>query len=145
MGPTGFFSLATPTDLLAKLEVDYARLQAAPATSVEAQYAAFDFFVTAWHMADWLARSKGQTLSSYRAYADASIVDDLCNGAKHFRLDQSRHGTVSGTRSAGAFDPAIFDSKIFDVARLVVDLGDGTSVDVLDLAKRVLGHWRQAV
>ena len=141
----GFFSLQTPKDLLAKLEVDYERLRVVEATSIDSQYAAFDFFVTAWHMADWVARSTGRTLGTCRTYADASMVDDLANGAKHFRVDPNRHATVSATGSAGAFDPAIFDSAVFAVARLVVDLADGTTVNVLDLAKRVLDHWRQAV
>ncbi len=45
-----WFELRTPADLLAKLKADGERLRAEPADS----HAAFDFFVTAWHLADWV-------------------------------------------------------------------------------------------
>jgi hypothetical protein len=141
----GYFSLRTPGDLFVKLESDFGRFKAADPTSAEAQYAAFDFFVTALHMADWTSRVAGGSISSHRAYPDGPLVSDLGNGAKHFRVDPKRRTTVSSTGSAGFFDPSIFDPAIFDVARLVVDLEDGTTVDALDVAQRVLDHWRRVV
>lgn len=138
----GFFSLRTPRDLLAKLESDHDRLRAAASTSVDAQYAAYDFFVTAQHLSDWQSHAVGGSLSSHRAYADGALVDDVASGAKHFRVDPKRHGTVSDTRSAGAFQADAFQSDAFDVARLVVDLEDGDTVEVTDVASRVLAHWR---
>jgi hypothetical protein len=47
----GVFELRTPEDLLGKLRVDLKRLEADPLD----QYAAFDFFVSASHMPDWLS------------------------------------------------------------------------------------------
>ena len=46
----GFFELQKPADLLAKLRHDYKRLQSMPTDT----YAAYDFFVTGYHMLDWL-------------------------------------------------------------------------------------------
>jgi hypothetical protein len=46
----GLFELRTATDLLAKLERDLIRLQS---NRLDGD-AAFDFFVTAYHMLDWL-------------------------------------------------------------------------------------------
>lgn len=139
----GFFSLRTPHDLLEKLESDFTRFKTADATSVEAQYAAFDFFVTALHMADWMPHGAGGSIPSHGAYPEGSLVYDLGNGAKHFRVNPAQHTTVSNTGSAGLFDPAIFDPAIFDVGRLVVDLEDGTTVDALSVAQRVLDYWRK--
>ena len=139
----GLFSLRTPEDLLAKLEADLRRLQEAEPTSVEAQYAAFDFFVTAEHLADWLSASTGASKSSLRAYPDGALVSHVANGAKHFRVD--RHDAVSGTRSAGIFDPAMFDPAIFDVGRLVIDREDGSQIDVTEVARRVVDHWRAKI
>ena len=96
----GFFSLRTPKDLLAKLEADYDRLRDAIPTSVVAQYAAFDFFVTAEHLVDWQSNAAGGSLKSHRAYPDGALVWDVASGAKHFRLVDPKHTTVSYTRSA---------------------------------------------
>ena len=46
----GFFDLRSPVDLLDKMRRDFKRLRAAPKDT----YAAFDFFVTASHMHEWL-------------------------------------------------------------------------------------------
>ncbi len=56
-GFRGFFALRTPQDLLAKLRHDHARLVDNPIDS----YAAFDFFVTANHLVDWIWPSATRT------------------------------------------------------------------------------------
>jgi hypothetical protein len=142
----GIFSLRTPKDLREKLEADFKRLRAANPTSVDAQYAAFDFFVTAEHLPDWLFRSIGGTLSQHRTYTDGLLVSHLANGAKHFRVEDKRHTTVRDTRpQAGIFDPNIFDPSIFNVPRLVLDLEDGMTIDVLKVAERIVDHWRRSI
>jgi hypothetical protein len=49
---TGFFELQSPLDLLNKMEADYARLSRNPLDT----YAAFDFFVAAAHLPEWLGK-----------------------------------------------------------------------------------------
>jgi len=142
----GFFSLRTPRDLLSKLEADFARLRAADPISIDAQYAAFDFFVTAEHLPDWLSRSIGGSLKHHRAYTEYAIVSHVANGAKHFRVDTGRHTVVRDTRAhSGTFDPRVFQASEFDLPRLVLDLEDGSVVRVLEIAERVMNHWRQSV
>jgi hypothetical protein len=142
----GFFSLRTPKDLLRKLESDFARLQAADPTSAEAQYAAFDFFITAEHLPDWLLHSTGGSKTQYRAYPEGALISHIANGAKHFRVDVKRHNTVRDTDArAGAFDPRVFDRSVFDVPRLVIELENGAAVDVLDVASRVVAHWQSHI
>jgi hypothetical protein len=142
----GFFLLRTPKDLREKLEADFNRLRGADPTSLHAQYAAFDFFVTAEHLPDWLSRSTGGSLTSHRAYPEGALVSHVANGAKHFRVDIDRHTTVSDTRStAGAFQANTFQSSAFQVARLVIDLEDGTTVDVLEVSTKVVDHWRKSI
>lgn len=141
----GLFSLRTSKDLLTKLESDFNRFKNAEATSIEAQYAAFDFFVTAEHLADWMSNCTGDSLSSYRAYPDGSLVSHVANGAKHFRVTHMNHKTVSDTHSAGAFQANAFQENAFDVARLVIDLEDGSTENALDVALRVVNHWRKIV
>ena len=138
----GVFSLRTPEDLLAKFDADSRRFRAAHPTSLEAQYAAFDFFVTAEHLVDWTAAATGESKSSLRSYGCGSLVSHVANGAKHFRADIRRQHTVSQTGSAGAFQAGAFQPDAFDVERLVIDLEDGSTVSVADVADQVLVHWR---
>jgi hypothetical protein len=45
----GVFDLRSPEQLREKLEADFKRVLGDPLDS----YAAFDFFVTAWHLVEW--------------------------------------------------------------------------------------------
>lgn len=141
----GFFSLRTPHDLLDKLEFDYKRLTEASTESIQAQYAAFDFFVGAEHMPDWLKYTKGGSLNLYRDYPEGPIVSHVASGAKHFQVTKPQHTSVKNTESnGGIFDPDIFDADIFDCdSSLVIELENGVKEDVIELANRVLLYWQE--
>ena len=138
----GFFELRTAKQLFEKLESDFERLKALPPISKEAQYAALDFFVTAEHLPEWVARGTGANLLALRGYADGPLVSHIANGAKHFRVDPNRHSAARDTQAhSGAFDPDVFANGTFDLDRLVVEHEDGQSEDLLDLVGRILHHW----
>jgi len=140
----GFFSLRTPSDLLFKLEADYARLCQAEPTSKAAQYAAFDFLVTAHHLADWSAEARGGALKEWRSYPDAALLGHIANGAKHFRVQ--RHHVAKDTEvEAGAFAANAFETTAFETGKLTIYLESGQAEDVLPLARRLLAHWRSEV
>lgn len=141
----GFFSLRTPLDLREKLEADYARLRSADPTSKEAQYAAFDFFVCAEHLADWVKNATGGTLTALRGYPDGELVSHIANGAKHFRVDIKRHAVAKETRVTQGFQANAFQNDAFQVGRLVIELESGAVVPVIDVAARVLSHWTAAL
>jgi hypothetical protein len=142
----GFFTLRTPSDLLDKLEADFNRLQSADAVSKEAQYAAYDFFVTANHIVDWLSMFSGDRKAQLRTYKDGTLVSHIANGVKHFRVDVNRHRVVSDTEvHKGSFQANAFQNDAFDVPRLLIELEDGTSIGVLDVGARVLEHWRRII
>jgi hypothetical protein len=140
---TGFGpDFKTPVDLLLKLEFDYQRIEKNPRDS----YAAFDFFVTADNMCDWICdkslRNKEPLLK---------IVFHLATGAKHF-APREFHNSVSEIGSEdGAFDANAFDSSAFDVSSLVILLNEdeanifGTEITVNEFAKLVIGYWRKKV
>lgn len=148
-----FFSLATPRDLLDKLEHDYRRLaDAADPVGCEAQYAAFDFFVTAEHLCDWQEHASGMSKKALHAYADGQIVWDIASGAKHFYADPNRgHKTVATTGQGsgggyfGGFFGGYFGSYFGSQPRLVIELSDGSTVSLLDVAERVLKHWQLTI
>ena len=142
----GFFELRTPKQLLDKLEADFVRLQSSAPISAEAQYAAFDFFVTAEHLPEWVAKAAGSDLATLRKYGDGDLVSHVANGAKHFRVDPKRHSTVRDTQAhPGVFDPAVFDRRVFDVDRLIIEREDGRGEAVLDVVARVLEHWKNEI
>ena len=142
----GLFSLRTPKDLVHKLEADFNRLRASDPASIEAQYAAFDFFVTAEHLPDWISASAGGSLNSLRAYPQGALVSHIANGGKHFRVDTKRHTTARDTRSTPGWVQAnMVQRSAFQMPRLLVALEDGGTVDVLDLASSTLDHWRSVI
>jgi hypothetical protein len=140
----GVFSLRTPRDLREKLEADFQRFASAAPASRKAQYAAFDFFVCAEHLADWLAHSTGALSKSLRTYPDGPLVSHIANGAKHFSVKDTRHTTVSDTAvQVGGFQPGAFQSNSFATAQqLVIELENGTIESVMTVATHVLDHWR---
>jgi hypothetical protein len=141
--PGGGFALRTPADLLAKLRNDHERLKSDPTDS----YAAFDFFVTALHMTDWVkAAGKGPLLpQSESGKLLLDICNHLANGLKHFHL---KSNLITSTEKVdGAFDPNAFDPGAFDVGNLFIHL-EGPAAQKLDasvtavaLAQRVFDHW----
>lgn len=147
----GMFTLRTATDLLAKLRHDHSRVRKTPRDA----YAAFDFFVTAEHLPEWLdppekALRKSEPL--------LRVVSHLANGAKHIhRVDAKRHRSVTATgRRGGYFNPSYWAPRYFGAlggggalyvelderndAAAVAQLG-GRRINVLDLADEVLKFW----
>ena len=142
----GSFDLRSPRDLLAKLHHDLRRLEAEPLD----QYAAFDFFVTAWHMLDWIDPGEDQTAKDRRkAIRDRSVIlkvcDHLASGSKHFQATAKRHDSVKATEHhRGAFSSGF--SRGFDTSMLCVHLEGqaavalGAMVEVVDLARLTLAE-----
>ncbi len=113
---------------------------------MEAQYAAFDFFVTANHLPDWLMHSIGGSLTSHRNYPDGALISHIATGGKHFRVKTEIHKTAKDTKvTPGAFQENAFQMCAFQNSCLVVDLEDGTTINVLDVARRTLGYWQRVV
>jgi hypothetical protein len=146
----GFAPLQQPRDLVAKLRHDFERMRAAP----DDAYAAFDFFVTAEHIVDWLLPDKpGANQAAARKARRASlelleITSHLANGAKHFQALAKQHDSVADVKLAqGGFDPRAFSPTAFSPAAfrmhgLNVHLEDGRVLNVLSLAEDVLRHWQ---
>jgi hypothetical protein len=136
-----------PRDLLAKIEHDASRVVADPTDT----YAAFDFFVTARHLEDWLDQYYGERVNRFEPARLGRLVRSLANGGKHFTPDNDAVGSVE---HRGVFDPGVFDPGIFDTARLTIQVakGDlaelkliGTTVDVQTLLPIVIADCRRMV
>jgi hypothetical protein len=136
--------LQTPKDLLAKLQSDFERIKANPLDV----YAAFDFFVTAEHVPDWVG---DKSIKSREPLL--KVVSHIANGAKHFRANKLRgtkpiHKSVENVYvRKGAFQAGAFQSDTFDVGGLVIELkGDevklfGSEISVRKLAQKIIEYW----
>jgi hypothetical protein len=150
----GLFSLQTPRDLREKLRHDLRRIESAPTDA----YAAFDFFVTAEHMLDWVypgAAKKPQLASTRNSSILLKICSHVANGAKHFQVEDSRHNSVTGATAKGGyfgssyFGPRYFGRRYFSSPHLVIELTGkaktryGSHVPVLLLAKELVQYWSE--
>ena len=144
--------MTSPADLLVKMQHDLSRMEQELANS----YPAFDFFITAEHLLDWLypgdTWSKNGKIRAQKRQGEPllRVTSHLANGAKHFQVTDKRHKSVDSLQvHEGAFDPKTFDPNAFDTERLIIELqGDeanafGQQISAIDLARRVLAYWQQ--
>jgi hypothetical protein len=148
----GTFELKSPSDLLEKLRFDARELENDPTNT----YLAFNFFVTAEHMKDWLY--PGQSNKAIRERLEkTSILLQVCshvaNGAKHFQIEAKHHRSVVETAKAGGYWGANYwasnywpRSYFAKGALTIVLQGDaeqqlGPSIGALELAQRIVEFW----
>lgn len=149
----GFGRLQSPQDLLAKLEHDLRQLEVNPWNS----YSAFNLFVTAEHMLDWLHPGHRGTEGAERRTTERErslllrIVSNIANGAKHFEVNRRWHDSVvhvdeshvpygEGVYGEGPYGAQLFVTLDGEAAELF-----GERVDALALARKVVGYWRDRV
>lgn len=144
----GFFELKTAQDLLGKLKCEYAQLEKSPLD----QDIAFNLFITAEHISDWLYPEKADSYKRSNL-RNSSIYLQVCshiaNGSKHFKAEAKHHKSVSHTSiSKGLFNPVIFAPNIFGGSLMIYLDGDaaqklGHSISAVTLAKGVLEFWEK--
>jgi hypothetical protein len=113
----GFFELKKPENLFRKLKRDFERMKSEPLSSD----AAFDFFVTAHHMLDWVfPDDKPSQVAKENSELLLQVCSHLANGSKHFEATAKKHQSVKDTEQhAGAFSSDFssdFDIDRFDCA-----------------------------
>lgn len=135
-----YFELTTAADLFRKLEHDLATLE----SSGYDVYAAFNFFVTAEHLPDWIAQRP-----LIRHHAILRITSHLANGLKHFSVD--RHDSVAATETQkyvedGYVEPGYFEEPLLiNLTESEAREFGAPSVDALWLARAVVAFWRPYV
>src|SRR5258705_1989668 len=134
-----FFDLLTPADLFRKLQDD---LQALEASYQDARVA-FNFFVTAEHLPDWLNRR-----DLVRQHCILKVVSHIANGAKHFVLDDNRHKSVTSTEKFRYVEQGYIEPGYVDEPLLIhlspnetKELGTST-IDPVTLARKVIQFWQ---
>ena len=147
----GVFDLNSPKDLLNKLRHDYQLMEDHTFDS----YLAFNFFVTAEAMLDWLY--PGKTNETKRINLKNSeillqITSHIASGAKHFSNLYSHHNSVKDTTPTAGYFSNYFPKGYFptgyfgDGVLLIVLDGDaekifGKTITALELAKIISAYW----
>ena len=148
----GAFTLETPHDLLAKLESDYDTLL----QNRDNPYLAYNFFVTAEHMLDWVYpgyANKSQREAERESEVLLQVCSHLAAGSKHFVVEAKHHESVlksvqkrPGNPFTGPFGGPFVPRS--GISGLCVDLDGnakkvlGSSIHVSKLAKQVLDYWK---
>jgi len=149
----GFASLQSPKDLFSKLERDFRALKGDPNNAD----LAFNFFVTALHLLDWVYPEDGARQKTEEKNAVLlQICSHIANGAKHFKATNGKHQSVSDVKPGGL----LFDSQyhpngglIFDDPRsgLVVELNGvarelyGDRISTTELSSFIIDFWRAKI
>jgi hypothetical protein len=142
--------LTTPADLRDKLHREFERLKAEPLSFDHA----FNFFVTAEHMLDWVypgnQNRQGRTDAKNNSVL-LQICSHLASGAKHFEVQDRRHNSISSTEPGmgcsiedyfepGYFAPGYFGSlQVRLQGNAANELGQG--IEVIELAEKVIEYW----
>ena len=143
----GVFSLQTAEDLFRKLESDFERM----GEDRHDPYAAFDFFVGAYHLIDWHLPGNSKIDKENRdKFEQQEILLQICshlaNGSKHFEATAAKHQSVQGTGTERGFGSGFSDD--FDKGGLIVNLDGvaaatlGDKIRAVALAKDVLAFWK---
>lgn len=133
-----FFQLTSSAQLFQKMESDLAALTASGSDS----RLAFNFFVTAEHLPDWLHQRE-----LVRKHALLRIVSHLANGAKHFTLDPKRHDSVDATTRYTYAEDYVEPGYLEDLLLVHLSTEEAKELgkpvfDVLELGRMLLDFWR---
>lgn len=142
---SGFAEIRTVHDLILKLEHDLKRLEESP----QDKYAAFDFFVTAEHILDWIFPSNKKAMCEIRSSSPLlRITSHLANGAKHFQTTDKRHSSVENLEKFRYVEPGYVEEGYIEEPLIVhlspdeQDLMKQSTIEVPVLARLVLEYWK---
>ena len=136
------FELKTARDLYKKAEEDFVALQRSPGDS----RLSFNMLVTIEHLPDWLGM-RGIVKDS----AVLRIVSHIANGAKHFKLSDKRHKSITKTEKERVVEEGVCEEGVFYeplvvwlTAKEEKEIGKG-KIDVTELGRLALDIWKKKI
>lgn len=141
------FGFRSASELFDKLQADYQRLASDPLDS----YAAYDFFVTAWHLVDWthspVHDSGGRDALLARAPV-LRVCEQVAVGAKHVEPYATRYALASNAESATPWAPLTWPPSTWTGDLFIRFDGRarelyGDQLTVMQLAQLVIDVWRR--
>jgi hypothetical protein len=152
----GVFGLTSAADLLKKLEREYTGFVADPSNAD----AAYNFFVTAWHLLEWKYPdpNPGVANSTRKATRDAEpllqVCEHLARGAAHFENRRATQEPVAATATAGVWAPGTWAPGTWSSGAagewLEITLTGqahkyGDTIAAHKLAEHVMDYWRAKI
>lgn len=141
----GFAELRVPRDLVQKLEYDLERIRKSP----QDQYAAFDFFVTAEHIVDWIHPDDEKARKAVRRSSSLlRITSHLANGVKHFEAKAKHHRSVADIEKSRYVEAGYVEEGYFEDPLIVHLTSDEqksfgqSNIEVATLAQQVFEYWK---
>lgn len=138
----GFFQLKNTMDLFKKLEWEHQNLVAHPGNA----WYAFNFFVTAEHMADWKKCKHLREIDPLLA-----LCSHIANGGKHFEATNSKHKSVFSTKFEGVYESGVYEESVFEESLQITLEPDAakvlgaTVIDAVTLATKILEFWKAQI
>ena len=140
-GDAGLWHLETAGELLVKLRSDYDRMQQEPRNPSPV----YDFFVTAYHMHEWAARTEAEK-RALEAEPLIRVAGEIGTRAKHLRADNPKWVQLvgMGSRMPGPLSgtprgiPTALWVALQDPSCTPLERG---RVSALDLAQCLIERW----
>lgn len=139
----GFIELVNVKDYWKKLQFDYTELK----KKDEDIYIAFNFFVTSYHLLDWIFEGK---YNEERTILNNKPILKLCshiaNGIKHFQTNSNRHNSVKEIEKDRYVDEDYCEEDFVE-SSIIIYLDEklqsdfGKSIKIIELAKIVMKFW----
>lgn len=143
----GFIELNTVNDYWKKLQHDYLLLS----NNCEDVYLAFNFFVTAYHLIDWIFEGERSRENEERKVFETNslmkICFHICNGAKHFNPLDKRNDSVKKIEKDKYVDEDYCDVDYVE-SPIIIYLEDnlkeefGSSISITDLSNKIMIFWK---
>jgi hypothetical protein len=131
--------LKTPRDILEKAKRELIRLKAE--LNVDN---VFNFFVTAYHIQDYIKNSKSAPQANLDAFIKGSEIQlckDMCNQGKHLKLSNKKN--LNTTHLSGTFGGAPFGALPFNSSGMWLVMSDNQAMEVEILANNVIKKWEE--
>jgi hypothetical protein len=125
----GFFELGTAKDMLEKAKRERARLEA----DVSIDHV-FNFFVTAFHIADYLDERLSKKVQKESWF---QLCGDAGNKAKHMKLTRARPDPKTPK------DFSLADGMSVPQVQWRIQWQDGKSREVVRFAREVIEKWEE--
>ncbi len=139
----GFVEIKSVPDYWKKLNFDFSKLR----VNDNDTYLAFNFFVTAYHMIDWIFEAKHhEERSDLNNEPIMKICNHIVSGIKHFVPGSKRHNSVVEIEKEryvedGYAEEGYFEDPILIYLDEKFESEFGKSIKVIELATRVMSFW----
>lgn len=144
----GFISLKTVSNYWDKVLYDYNLLEQNP-TNV---YFAFNFFITSYHLIDWLFQGKTAKESLERKSLEENpilrINYHICNGAKHFEPKNNKNNSIEKIEETG-YAESDYCMDDYSENDILIYLEEefhsefGESIEIMKLAEKIVCFWQE--